>query len=410
MIYKTPKATPVYLKNSIANTPIIINRGGAGSSKSHSVATLLVQRAIEGSSRGTNTLMLRKTLPAVEHSIQKLLEEEVFSAFGIENTVKKRSKNQRPSYRVGNSLIQLSSLDDPSKIQSTEWDNIWMEEATEFRYDDFQILDLRLGRTKKNTDAAQQIFLSFNPIDEYHWIKEQLIDKRSNITEIHSSYMDNPFLSDSYVQKLEDLVSQDINYYRIFALGEWGKLEGVIYSNWCTVEDIPKDCDEYFYGLDFGFNAPSCLVEIGIKDRLVYVDQKLYASKLLNNDIIRLLPGLIRKKTHPIYADNAEPDRIEEIFRAGWNIKPANKSVNDGIDFVQREKLHITKRSDSIIKEIRAYLWKKDKNDKPLDEPVKLFDHSMDATRYALFTHLCNGFIDISGLKASGKRTSLNIR
>jgi len=52
---------------------------------------------------------------------------------------------------------------------------------------------------------------------------------------------------------------------------------------------------------------------------------------------------------------------------------------------VKRHRLHITKESVNIIKEIKSYVWKEDKNGKIIDgEPVKFLDHSMDAIRYVL--------------------------
>jgi phage terminase large subunit len=89
-----------------------------------------------------------------------------------------------------------------------------------------------------------------------------------------------------------------------------------------------------------------------------------------------------------IFADCAEPKTIEEISRAGYNIHPSDKDVLEGIRKVRSMPLYVTERSTNIIKEIRSYKWKKDKNDKVLDEPVKFNDHALDAIRYAVFTKL----------------------
>ena len=92
-----------------------------------------------------------------------------------------------------------------------------------------------------------------------------------------------------------------------------------------------------------------------------------------------------------IYADCARPDAIEEIYRAGFNIKPADKSkdsVVNGILQIKAMNLHILDDSPDLIKEIRNYRWMEDKNGKIVeDEPVKFLDDGMDAMRYAIYTH-----------------------
>jgi len=88
-----------------------------------------------------------------------------------------------------------------------------------------------------------------------------------------------------------------------------------------------------------------------------------------------------------IYADSAEPDRIQEIFAAGFNIHPSVKGVTAGIDVVKRFRMHITKGSPNIEKEIRGYSWKRDKNGNILDEPIRFNDHAMKAIEYAVHSH-----------------------
>jgi phage terminase large subunit len=83
-----------------------------------------------------------------------------------------------------------------------------------------------------------------------------------------------------------------------------------------------------------------------------------------------------------IYADSAEPDRIEEINRAGWTCYPANKDVKMGIDVVKRQVLYITKDSLDLIKEIRNWSYRKDRDGNVLEEPSKVMDHLMDSLRY----------------------------
>jgi phage terminase large subunit len=141
-------------------------------------------------------------------------------------------------------------------------------------------------------------------------------------------------------------------------------------------------------GQDFGYNVPSALVDIEFYEGGVYWDELIYEPKLTTNDLIERYKDLDLSKQCPMYCDNAEPKTIEEIHRAGYNALPADKDVTEGIRKCKSMPLYITKRSANVIKEAKSYKWRKDKNEKVLDEPVKLNDHAMDAGRYGTFTHL----------------------
>ncbi|BER92697.1 PBSX family phage terminase large subunit [Atrimonas thermophila] len=348
--------------------------GGAGSGKSYAVAQYLILRALE--ERGKHFLITRATLPSLRLSCWMLIQH-LLREYGIPHAVNKSEF----WIEIRDNKLFFKSLDDPEKIKSAEFNYIWMEEATEFNYQDFLQLKLRLRRKNK---LQNQIILTFNPIDAYHWLKTQLVDTPAdNVAVLRTTYKENPFLSADYVQELQRLSEVDENYYRIYALGEWGILQNLIYTNWDVVDRVPEEVDQVVYGLDFGYNNPTALVEVRIKENEAWVRELIYQSHLTNQDLIDLMKGL--KIGHaPVYADSSEPQRIEELYKAGFNVYPAMKSVKDGIDRVKRYKLRITKDSVNTLKEIRAYKWREDKEGQVLDEPVKFNDHAMDALRYAI--------------------------
>lgn len=387
------KATRVFYENFLSNEKIIVNRGGAGSSKSYSLAQVFVQKLL--TEKNKKFTILRKSLPSLRVSVY-LTMKEVLDTFEATDIVKEEKVGFNWIY--GKNFLHFGSVDDPEKIKSSDWNYIWMEEATEFSYDEYSIIRLRL-RAPTSDGKPNQMFLSFNPVDEFHWIKEKIVDagksgKVKSVKEIHSTYKDNPFLPPDYVEQLEQLIDQDVNYHRVYGLGEWGRLENLIYTNWDIVDTIPQTDDmDCCYGLDFGFNAPAALVRIWIKGRECWEEQLLYKSGLTNKDIIRHMQILIppeHQRKYRIYADSAAPDRIQEIMEAGFRtIKLAQKSIQDGIDAVKRMRCHVLSTSLDLIKEKRAYSWKADKKTGQLTEdPVDFMNHLMDAERYALHTHL----------------------
>ena len=98
-----------------------------------------------------------------------------------------------------------------------------------------------------------------------------------------------------------------------------------------------------------------------------------------------------------VYADSSEPKSIDELKRNGINILPAQKgpgSIRQGVDYVQDQRISVTKRSVNLIKEYRNYMWETDKDGLTAKgsaaKPVDINNHAMDSIRYALETYSRN--------------------
>lgn len=367
-----------FLENTNAKTVILY--GGAGAGKSWTLAQfLIIEKFIKGKNK--HILITRKTNPSLRVSTYQLVLD-ILNNLGVPYEHKKAEQ----ILMFGKNRIIFRGLDDPEKIKSAEFNYIWMEEATEFTLDDYRQLRLRLRRHTGR--GRNQIFLTFNPISVHHWIYEIFFEKKleDDVDILRVNYKDNPFLDSEYVKLLEDLEQQDEVFYKIYTLGEFAQPRDLIYTNFEVVSDIPSSFDEIIWGLDFGYNNPTALLKIGIRDNEFWIIDEIYQTRLTNADLIELMKEKV-KRTDPIYADSSEPARIEEIKRAGFNIYPADNNVKAGIDFVKRQKIYISQNCSNTLKEIRQYLWKKNKDGELLDEPVKFMDHSMDSMRYAIYTH-----------------------
>jgi phage terminase large subunit len=338
---------------------------------------------------GISILCTRKTLPSLRMTSYKLILQ-LLDEYGLPYEL---NKTELIITFPNRSEILFKSLDEPEKIKSAEFDRIWVEEVTEFKLEEYQHCNLRLRRNKAPPD---RMYLTCNPVSKFSWVYKELVEKHhKDVVSFMSNYHDNPFISQDYIDYLESQITQDINLYKIYCLGEWGILENLIYSNWEPVDAVPENPDEIVYGLDFGFNNPTALVEISVKDNLFYVRELLYETKITNKELVDRMFCLILDHERPIYADSSEPARIQEIFDQGFNVKPAvkhadtiaRKGVTEGIDYVKTKHLFITKDSVNLLKEINSYKWKEDKDGNILDEPVKFNDHSLDALRYCLVSH-----------------------
>lgn len=379
--------TPIYRKNRECKKKTVVNVGGSGSSKSFSIAQLFVEKLVNENNK--RFVIARKTMPACKRSSYdliisflkdyKIALDREGKEISIYDVIDHNKTDNIIKYK--NNEMLFMGLDEPTKIKSvsTGVNYVWMEEANEFTYEDYKMFSLQV---RKASEELNHIYLSLNPIDESNWIAQKLI-KEDGVEVIHSTYKSNPFLNEDYVQMLENSINEDENFYRVYVLGEWGKLENLIYRNYKIIPELPEmDGAKWCYGLDFGLINPSAIIKVYLLNDKFYLEERLYKTGLTNSDIIEFFS---HEEKGDIYADPSAKQMIEEIFRANLNCYEAHKDVKDGIDLCQRQTLIIPESSVNLIKEIRGYHWKKDKDGNILSEPVKLHDHLMDTMRYGIF-------------------------
>lgn len=350
------------------------------SSKTYSLCQMFIERLLNEQNKVLS--ICRKTLPSLKISVMRDFFEIMNNLELYDASCHNKTES---TYRLGTNLIEFISMDDPQKKRGSKRDYLWLNEANELTWEDFFQLNVRL-------EDNGQVFLDYNPSDETHWIYDQLLDnpkRAGQVTFIKSTYKDNTHLSKEQIAEIEYLNGTDENYWKIYGLGERGQLKSLIYPVWDLIDNMPDRSNyDVFYGLDFGFNHPTALVRCYLADsRILFAEECLYQSYMTNGEVIDWLKATVNPHD-PIYADAAEPQRIMEIQRAGFNCKPADKSVKDGIDRVKRLKVTVTKASVNIIKERAGYKYKEDANGNIIDEPVKFRDDALDALRYACHTHL----------------------
>ena len=379
VVYHNPK-TYCWLQQTKKRKNILY--GSAGSGKSWSIAQfLLLERMIKADN--IRILVTMKTRPQLKKACWNLFNDLILK-YELEGFSMNKSDLV---LRFGSNEMYFVPLDDPEKLKSFERINyIWAEEATSLSHLDYLQLDIRCRG--ENSYGNNQLFFSFNPIDEQSFFKGITDNPTSDTAIQHSTYKDNLHTSDKYIKQLENLIEHDETYYKIYTLGQWATPEGIIYTNWDIVSGMPTEqFSERAWGLDFGYSTNPCaLVEIRFAGNEIYEHEHIYETGLTNPDIIRKLESIIENKSDLIIADSAEPKSIEEIKRAGFNIHPCRKgkdSVKFGINAVKSyNKTHITADSVDLIKEKKSYKWKEDKDGNILDEPLKFHDHLMDAERY----------------------------
>jgi phage terminase large subunit len=308
----------------------------------------------------------RKTLPALKASAYRDFLE-ILNTHNLYNPDQHNKSDL--SYTIGNSMVEFISVDNFDKVKGRKRTYLLMNEANEMSFQDYTQLAIR---------TTKQIYMDYNPShSEEHWIEEK-IKTRDDVTFIHSTYKDNPFLDKEIIFEIERLKETDPNLWRIYGLGELGIATARVYTHFQLCDELPENYSQRVYGIDFGYNAPTAVGEVREKDDGYFVKELVYEKGLTNSDLIARLEELGVSKIDDIYCDSAEPQRIEELVRAGYNAKSSNKDVKKGIDTVKSKKIHITKDSVNAWREVGMYSYKTNADGKVLDEVVKMNDHFMD--------------------------------
>ncbi|WP_424244404.1 phage terminase large subunit [Elusimicrobium posterum] len=304
--------------------PLTLNVGGARSGKSYSVRQLggfFYPNMFDGLKIGIG----RKIGSTLSYSVIRPFEE-LLKKYG-EYDEKAHNKTSRTYDFENGSSILFFGLDDVEKIKSTEFNYIWLEEATDYSYEDYLFLTTRLSAEKPEGWLRNKMTMTMNPGSNLHWIYTELIQKKKAEV-INTTYKDNPFLDPEYVKSLEDLEFADKNIFDKLAKGLWVAKTESVYDRWDILSKKvwPKEeGNEVLYGLDFGFNNPSALIKIIVHDGEIYAEEVLYERRLTNSDLIRRFEDLEVSKKFEMIADSEDPNRIKEIEDEGYNVYGAKK-------------------------------------------------------------------------------------
>lgn len=394
------QANPCFKEVDRSHKRYIVMKGSAGSGKSVDTAQNYILRLMKD--KGRNLVCVRKADVTNRDSTFAELTGAIYRMFG-DKAERYWQINMSPLKLTckanGNQIIFRGMNDDKQReklksitFQKGKLTDVWCEEATELTQADLEIIDDRLRGTLPD-GQFYQIRLTFNPVNRNHWIKKVFFDiPDENVLCHHSTYIMNRFIDDAYRARMERRKLVDPEGYRIYGLGEWGEIGGLILHNW-EVKDISQnaaDYDDFANGQDFGFNHADVILPVGIKDDDIYITKELYEYEKDTNELISMAldMGIDRKKQ--MWCDSAEPDRIKMWQKAGFRATGVDKggsagSIKAQIDWLKQRKIYVHPSCVNTIKELQQWKWKKDeKTGDYLDEPVPFQDDAMAALRYAV--------------------------
>ena len=386
---KSPAFVPLFKDNSSYQ----VAWGGAGSGKSHIVARKLLYRLVKETEKPHKFLIARKVNRTIKRSVFTLFRN-LISLWGLYDEFDTNLTDLTITYKRNGAQLMFTGMDDPEKLKSIEGvTGVWMEEATEFTQEDFEQLDLRL---RGETLYHKQILLTLNPISEQHWIKRVFFDDPiDGCFTLKTTYLDNSFIDDDYKMVMENKKKTNPRYYNIYALGNWGTAEGLVFNNYkqqaIKLEDINHlECVQ---GLDWGYTNDPTAFHISYIDTVskkIYVYDGFYEKGMTNEAIAQRIKEM-QAHRHKTTADSSEPKSIDRLKMLGVRVQGAAKgrdSVNTGIDFLCEYEIIVNAHLVEFMTEFNNYCWAVDKDGKATNKPVDDFNHFIDSLRYSVEHHM----------------------
>ena len=383
----------------------IILMGGRGNARSGTASRYAVSRLL--GKEYTRGAIMRGTHADIRPScwreiMDRITEQGISEEFRIvdNDMYIERGQNSLRAHGFKSSSGSLTA-----RLKSLAGYNfVWIEEGEETLETEFRTLDDTLRTVKGNI----QIIITLNTPPKSHWIIRRFFNltphpeaKGFYIPTLKPEYeKDVLFITGTWRENEPNLSAQTVEQYQRYKQDKpsyyWQMIEGLspevvmgrIYTGWREIDELPHEARLIGYGLDFGFDPdPAAIVGVYAHNGGIIIDEKLYATRLLNEHLGTTLKGLPQA---PIVADSAENKSIAELQGLGLNVIPCEKgkdSVTFGIKHVQGLRVSYTKRSVNIKREYENYAWKRnkdqveDENHLGMEDPA-CANHAMSAFRY----------------------------
>jgi len=387
---------PLYTKVRESKRKKNVLQGGTSAAKTYTILQCLIDIAC--TEKNVVITVVGQDVPNLKkgaiRDTAKIIESNPYFQANLYDykTTKGYNKTDRIYEFKNGSIIEFNSYDNEQDARGGRRDYLFINEANGIAYEIYWQLSIR---------TRIREFLDYNPSSRF-WCHDKLIGK-DNCMFLVVDHRHNRFLSEELHQAIEDI--DDFELWKVYARGMTGSIHGLIYPKYSLIDTMPN-VFQTCYGLDFGYNHKTALIEVARNGKDLFWHEHIYQTEMTIGDIINTMKEIGIKRKDKIWADHAAADKIEDLRRAGYNVSKADKDVKNGIDFVKRHNLWITKTSKGLIEEVGKYKWKVKPHPQTgdpitLDEPAKFKDDGMDAGRYGSYS----GFRKNKGMRMAEEET-----
>lgn len=370
--------TSAYFEISKLKKRIRVIQGSSSAGKTVAILLLLIDYATRNPNKlisiaGVNMPHLKR---GAKRDLKNILTENNY--WDYYKIVENRAESTFTFFN--DTVIEFLALDE-GKARGARRDVLFVNEANLIDYETFNQLEIR---------TKEAVYIDYNPTSEF-WAHTELVGVRDDVDFIIVTYKQNEALDEAIVQALERRKNNK-NWWRVYGMGEIGELEGLVYSGWQMITDIPKESQLLGYGLDFGYtNDPTAIVKVFKYNDGYILDEVCYQTGMKNQDIADLILSESLQGVLGV-ADSSEPKSIAEIADNGIIIKGANKKSGEpkksynqwAISKIQELTINYTANSKNLQREYLSYMWDTDRTGKSLNVPEDGNDHILDAAKYKL--------------------------
>lgn len=378
----------------------VVCKGGRGSGKSSDLGHIVVQMIMR---YPVNAVCIRK----VDRDLQESVFEQIMWAIEEQGVRKYFKVNKSPlkiTYLPRGNQIIFRGLQDPNRLKSLKSSRFpyaiaWVEELAEFKTEEeIKIVTNSIVRGELPDGLFYKFFYSYNPPKR----KQSWVNKKYNTALLpantfvhHSTYLDNPWISQAFIEEAEATRERsqrayDWEYMGLAVGSGVVPFENLVFTD--ISDDLFNSFDNIRQGVDFGYaNDPLAFVRwhYDKKRRRIYAMDEHYGVKISNRKLADWIKAK-RYNTTDCIADSAEPKSIDEIvYEHGISRFYGAKKGPDSIEYGERwlddlyEIVIDPKRTPNIAREFEAIDYDTDKDGNPKTRLVGTDNHTIDATRYA---------------------------
>lgn len=380
------------------DSDIVILEGSSRSGKTIAFVDFIIKYCLQNT--GKNILLIRNTYNSHKTTLYVDFNFRL-KAFGLHSPFE--TAKEVSSFKINGNTLHFVGADTPGKFEGAGSNIAYFNELLDINQVVFDQIEQR---------CKEMIIGDYNPKYSIHWVYDSIL-KRPYCAYLHSTFNDNPFISDSARRKILSYEPTELNIangtandyrWKVYGLGERASQEGLVFRFVDWVDKITDDCESYFWGLDFGNTTGTYALSKGAfnQDGL-WLDCPIYGSFATKEDcevdgnyglkkFYEVFKELMKdnKTEQIIISDSAQPAKINDLNawseRDGLNcifipVKKFPGCVTWRLDIINRHKLHLVKR-DHIKKEQENYSYRTIQGIQT-NEPIDDFNHFWDASGYA---------------------------
>ena len=336
--------------------------------------------------------------------------------------------------RHGPTDIYFISGKDPESWQGQELYYIWLDEAPLMKE-----LMYHEARTRLSSRRGR-LLLTGTPRGP-NWVKTQIYDVAQTPEGRDEVYFTTWTTADNPHFPLEEFErarrTMPPNYFKRMYLASWDVFEGQVYEEYSAAvherrsEDYtfvlpdrrravgsgPRrvQLDDVFAGKDWGYGHRGAFVVVGVAaDGRRFVlheeveDHLLVRARLPHQDswVRRIRQAVARWGVLTVWCGPDRPENIKVLEEEGIPARPAADDVWEGIQSVaqlmhvdrsvrdpeRQSRFVVLSACPRLREELVFYHWAEDKmTGQSLERPQKVDDDTVDALRYAIYSHIVRG-------------------